>query len=270
MIEVVKEIKDKKEKAAVQKQEEEEKKEVTRQTFLQCKIECVCKSKKCAAVGLKQCPTCFQVMKSVRSKVKCRVDGVKPKMILPAALKAKQPPRRLFPDVDESDERELSSSESEGEMSAEDNDLDSNLEMEDQSDQPSVEPRKILQRTWDSLSPPNKEEGLIGKWYGVAFETKRSSMLLIGKILRRFLKDEEGPVESLEIRCLKYKIGSSTILEDTPAHCPDISLFSLENIIYGPLEVFPVRGSKFNILDYPLVLKHFNSDKNIDRSIMLN
>ena len=100
-------------------------------------------------------------MKSVCSKVKCRVDGVKPKMILLAALKAKQPPRRLFPDVDESDKRELSSSESEGEMSAEDNDLDSDLEMEDQSDQPSVEPRKILQRTWDSLSPPNKED-LIG------------------------------------------------------------------------------------------------------------
>ena len=90
VIEVVKEIKDKKEKAAVQKQEAAEKKEVTRQTFLQFKIECVCKSKKCAAVGLKQCPTCFQVMKSVCSKVKCRVDGVKPKMILPAALKAKQ------------------------------------------------------------------------------------------------------------------------------------------------------------------------------------
>ena len=84
-------------------------------------------------------------------------------------------------------------------MSAEDNDLDSDLKMEDQNDQPSVEPRKILQRTWDSLSPPNKEEDLIGKWYGVAFETKRSSMLFIGKILRRFLKDEEGPVESLEI-----------------------------------------------------------------------
>ena len=127
-----------------------------------------------------------------------------------------------------------------------------------------------MQRTWDSLSPPNKDKDLVGKWYGVAFEKKRSNMLFIGKILKRFLEDEEGPVESLEIRCLKNKIGSDTILGDTPAHCSDISLFSLENFIYGPLEVIPVRGNKINVPDYPLVLKHFNSVKNIDRSIMLN
>ena len=148
---------------------------------------------------------------------------------------------------------------------------DGDLErLEDQSEQASEESRKILQNTWDSLNPPNNEEDLVGKWYGVAFKTKRCHMLFIGKILKRFLKDEEGPVETLEIRCLKNKIGSGTILEDTPAHCPDISLFGLENVIYGPLDVIPVRGNKFNVPDYPLVLKHFDSVKNIDRSIMLN
>ena len=53
--------------------------------------------------------------------------------------------------------------------------------------------RKILQATWDSLSPPNMEEDIVGRWYGVAYETKRSSMLFIGKILQRFLLDEERP-----------------------------------------------------------------------------
>ena len=75
-----------------------------------------------------------------------------------------------------------------------------------------------MQSTWDSLSPPTKEEDLIGKWYGVTSESKKSSMVIIGKILRHFLMDKEGPVESLEIWCLKNKVGSGTIPDDTPPH----------------------------------------------------
>ena len=108
-------------------------------------------------------------------------------------------------------------------------------------------PKERLKKTWESLSPPNKEEDLEGKWYGVIYESKRRSMLFVGKILRRFLHDEEGPVDSLEIRCMKSKIGSGTILEDTPAHCPDVSFFQLTDVIYGPLNVVPLKGDKFDV-----------------------
>ena len=110
---LVKEIKEKKEQAALHKKETVGKKELEKQTFLLCKTKCVCGKKKCSAVGLKQCPTCFQVMKSICSKNKCRVDGVKPQMILPAAAsKAKQQPKRLF-SADNDDDSQVSSSESE-------------------------------------------------------------------------------------------------------------------------------------------------------------
>ena len=39
-------------------------------------------------------------------------------------------------------------------------------------------------------------------------------MLLIGKVCRRFVPDEDGDVKELEVLCLKPKIGLGTILED--------------------------------------------------------
>ena len=67
--------------------------------------------------------------------------------------------------------------------------------------------------------------------------TKRISKLYVGKILKRFLADENGLVEKLEVRCLKPKVGSSTILEDTPAHLPDVSLFDLADVILWSSEI---------------------------------
>ena len=67
-----------------------------------------------------------------------------------------------------------------------------------------------------------KDEYIIGKWYAVIFQSKRNKRLYIGKVLHHFLFDENGGVESLEIRCLKPKVGHGTILEVTPSHLPDI------------------------------------------------
>ena len=49
-----------------------------------------------------------------------------------------------------------------------------------------VSPVKKLHTTWNSVQPPKKEEGLIGKWYGVVYESKsllywKSSRALLGK-----------------------------------------------------------------------------------------
>ena len=262
VINVVKEIKEKKEQTAKQKQETIEKKEETKQRFLLCKLKCVCKNQKCDAVGYKQCPVCLQVMKSVCSKSRCKVDGMKPSMILPAAITAKEPKKCLFPieeNDSDSEESDYSDDSSEDDDAIEDDDDDDTMEYED------LGPKRMLKKTWESLSPPNKEEDLVGKWYGVIYESKRCSMLFVGKILRRFLHDEEGPVDSVEIRCMKPKIGSGTILEDTPAHCPDVSTFQLTDVIFGPLNVVPLKGNKFDVPEYEKVVEHFNIVKNIER-----
>ena len=66
---------------------------------------------------------------------------------------------------------------------------------------------------------------------------KRSRKLYIGRLLRRFLLEEDGKVESIEMRCLNPKVGSGTVLEDTPDHLPNIGVFKIYNIIAGPLKV---------------------------------
>ena len=81
-------------------------------------------------------------------------------MIIPSAQIEEK--RRLFPvDTDES------GSESDNEVvNAENSDKDMVEEIEVEESDLS-KPRRILQSTWDSLSPLTKEEDLIGKWYGV-------------------------------------------------------------------------------------------------------
>ena len=127
-----------------------------------------------------------------------------------------------------------------------------------------------LQTTWKNLNPPVKEEQILGKWYAVIYETKCSNMLFVVKPLRRFLGDENGPTESLEMKCLKPMVGSGTTLEDTPEHLPDISVFYLSKVIAGPLEVLPLKGStKFDVPEYENLVEHCKVVVKLNRKSML-
>lgn len=98
----------------IKKKEEQEKKnakiaqrEEQKVTFLRCKENCVCDSEKCKAAGLKQCPKCKNVLRSICSRVGCRSeDGKKPKMITIPSNKPKKSARRKisFRDVEPTDE----------------------------------------------------------------------------------------------------------------------------------------------------------------------
>ena len=90
---------------------------------------------------------------------------------------------------------------------------------------------------------------------------KCASQLLVCKIIKCFLVDENGSVDSLKVCCLIPKVGSVTLLDDTPSHLLDICLFNLANVIYSPLEVVPVRAQKFSIPEYQEVVKHFSCVK---------
>ena len=56
---------------------------------------------------------------------------------------------------------------------------------------------KKLQTVWKQLSPPTKEDQIVGKWYAVIYQNRKSPMLYIVKAVRRCLHDENGPVESI-------------------------------------------------------------------------
>ena len=56
---------------------------------------------------------------------------------------------------------------------------------------------------------------------------------------QRFHEDERGAGDKLEIQFLKPKPTSTTVLEDTPTHLPDMSFV---DIIARPIVVVPKSG----------------------------
>jgi len=205
---------------------------------------------------------CKDILKSNCSKGRCLVDGKKPNMIIPAAATLPLPllkSKEIYSDDDDEDNEFTDS---------EDDDLDSESDSDSKTSL-TVIPTEILKSTWETLSPPITEESILGKWYAVIYSTKKTDQLFIGKIMKRFLTDKDGPVDFLEVRCLKPKVGSGTLLDDTPAHLPDISNFRLTDVIYGPLNVVPMKGGKFDVINYENVFNHYKSVKHLNRDSFL-
>ena len=46
----------------------------------------------------------------------------------------------------------------------------------------------------------------------------------------------------IEMRCLKHRVGLTTVMEDTTDHLPDIGIFKIPEFIDGPHELLPLRG----------------------------
>ena len=59
----------------------------------------------------------------------------------------------------------------------------------------------------------------------------------MAKANRHFLEDKNGPVDNIIMTCLKPKVGSGNLLEDTPKHLPadeapfDMSKISLQDLL---------------------------------------
>ena len=94
-----------------------------------------------------------------------------------------------------------------------------------------------MRETKHFLNPPTKEKDLINKWFAVVHASKHKRTLYIAKFVKRFLADEDGPVDECLMRCLKPKIDSETLLEDNPKHLPpDDGMFHSSQFTAGPLE----------------------------------
>lgn len=265
ILDQVKVINDEKERKKKELKQKEDKKNEDKELFFQCKQKCVCGEEKCVAFGLRECPSCHSILKSVCSKMACRVDGKKPTMIHPYCSKdtksSKKSLTNVFNDMSESEDSE------DEEFNVNDEVMDDDFESDAEED-----PAKILKSTWISRSPPVSEYDIIGKWYGCIYGDKKTQ-LYVAKVEKRFLIDEGGPVESILMRCLMPKTGSGITLQDTPTHLPpDISQFPLENIIFGPLEVIPrIRDSRsFNVPKYQELKDHFNTVVKLDRKLILS
>ena len=189
-------------------------------------------------------------------------------MIVPAVATASSSKRKApahaadsGSDIDESTDLEENNSDS--------------CEMEDESESDSSnidedpDPIKKLRATWKSLSPPVAEESVLGKWYVVVYSTKCAGQLFVSKIMKNVLDDENDAVDSLKVCCPKPKVGSGTLLDNVPSHLPDICLFNLADVIYGPLEVVPMRAQKFDVPEYQEVVKHFNCVKMLERNTLI-
>jgi len=106
----------------------------------------------------------------------------------------------------------------------------------------------------------------------MVYTTKKTKRLYNGRLLKRFLKDEDGAVNSLQLHCLKPKVRSSTILEDTPDHLPDISIFPVHDIIDAR---WAIKGhshlrKKMNIPDHDSIENMFNKISGLNRLALVN
>ena len=161
---------------------------------------------------------------------------------------------------EESEESDTESEESEEETSEEESDGE---------DQESTEEKLI--DIWRSVSPPVTEEDVVNKWYGVIYTEKKRSYIYVGKVLKRFLDDVDGPATGFEIDCLKPHIGSGTVLESYDyTNYKDISVFPSYNLVFGPLKVEPLKGNKWSVPEYEELDKFFTKAQDLKRKELFN
>ena len=78
-------------------------------------------------------------------------------------------------------------------------------------------------------------------------------------------KKKNGDVDCLEVCCLKPKVKPGTLLKDTPTRLSDVKL---ADVVYGPLEVIPMKSGKFDVLEY-IKCPKINVVKDLERSSLL-
>ena len=103
VLEISKQLKEKKDQEEKEKKEKVKLKEERRSAFLQCKEKCTCSKDPCLATGLRQCSVCLNVQKSQCSKKNCKIDGKPPHMITAAKGKQLKKRKRVQNEESESD-----------------------------------------------------------------------------------------------------------------------------------------------------------------------
>ena len=91
----------------------------------------------------------------------------------------------------------------------------------------------MLKNFYESLILPASKSNILNKWFSCVYQIKNKPRLFIGKLIKRFLHDENGLIAAPNIGCLKLPTGSGNILECIPLHVPcDIGMFPFQDIFY--------------------------------------
>ena len=128
-------------------------------------------------------------------------------MIIPTAATKVSKPLNFDTD-DEMEDKADSESDKAG--SAMDSDFDDIMSIENDEEiaieeDPVKAAEKQMQVTWSS--PPYAGKDIMGKWYGVVWQGKRYETLYVSQVVRRFLVEEDGAVESILMHCLSPRQG---------------------------------------------------------------
>ena len=122
--------------------------------------------------------------------------------------------------------------------------LESTDEEEDEEEQ-HLSSLDQLASFWKSISTPTTEEELKGCWCACMYLSKKRELLYFGRVMRRFLVEAGGPVESLQIDCfVMEQSGSPRIFENIGSHLgQDIDIFNVSNVLCR-VQMVPNKGGK--------------------------
>lgn len=106
-----------------------------------------------------------------------------------------------------------------------------------------------LINTWKTMSS-NSRKSIIGEMVWCNLQNKEKKHLHISKALNWFLKNENGPMESLQLDFLTIDVSTDT-LEEIPIYLEcDTFNFPAWDIITGLLTTISQKGNKRDFPDY--------------------
>ena len=88
-------------------------------------------------------------------------------------------------------------------------------------------------------------------------QLKKYSKLFVDRQLTWFLDDKNGKVEAIEMICLKPKVGTGTILEDTTDPLPNIRMFKVCDAIAA-------------LFKFQSIVDHFQEISKLDKCILID
>ena len=79
-----------------------------------------------------------------------------------------------------------------------------------------------LKKVWNKINLLVAGDTIKSKFFTPVYYPDQSKKikpkLFVGHLLKRFLRDENGPAESMELDCLSVTLGSPAVLEEPPKH----------------------------------------------------
>ena len=126
-----------------------------------------------------------------------------------------------------------------------------------------------LHSVWSNICPPTEESDVLNSWFAVIYHPdvgQSKPKLYVGKAIRRFLQEKDGVAQFLEIdSAAAFKPTTTELLEFPPYLGRDVCLFSIPDIIAGPLKGSYLGQGKWNFPDYPDCVTTFIMVSKMDR-----